>query len=38
MPETEGRVYQQLEIASGPFRRIVELQVDVDSEKSPRHL
>ena len=32
--ETEGRVYQQLEIASGPFRRIVELQVDVDSERS----
>jgi HSP20 family protein len=32
--ETEGRVYQQLEIASGPFRRIVELQVDVDAERS----
>lgn len=34
VPETEGRVYQQLEIASGPFRRIVELQVDVDSEQA----
>jgi HSP20 family protein len=30
--ETEGRVYQQVEIPSGPFRRIVELQVDVDPE------
>jgi len=32
--ETEGRVYQQVEIPSGPFRRIVELQVDVDSERA----
>ncbi len=32
--ETEGRVYQQVEIPSGPFRYIVELQVDVDSEKA----
>ena len=30
--ETEGRVYQQLEIDSGPFRRVIELQVDVDPE------
>lgn len=30
--ETEGRVYQQVEIASGPFRRVVEFQVDVDAE------
>lgn len=30
--ETEGRVFQQIEIPSGPFRRIVELQVDVDAE------
>lgn len=30
--ETEGRVYQQVEIASGPFRRVVELQADVDAE------
>jgi HSP20 family protein len=34
VPETEGRVYQQLEIASGPFRRIVELQVDVDADRA----
>jgi len=32
--ETEGRVYQQVEIATGPFRRIVELQVDVDAERA----
>ena len=32
--ETEGRVYQQVEIVSGPFRRIVELQVDVDPERA----
>lgn len=30
--ETEGRVYQQVEIATGPFRRIIELQADVDAE------
>ena len=30
--ETEGRVYQQVEIPSGPFRRIVELQADVDAD------
>ncbi len=30
--ETEGRVYQQVEIPSGPFRRVVELQVEVDAE------
>ena len=30
--ETEGRVYEQLEIASGPFRRSVELSADVDAE------
>ena len=30
--ETEGRVYQQVEIPSGPFRRVVELQVDVDAD------
>src|SRR4051812_2207723 len=30
--ETEGRVYQQVEIPSGPFRRIVEFQVDVDPD------
>src|SRR4051812_29685063 len=32
--ETEGRVYQQVEIDSGPFKRIVELQVDVDAERA----
>ena len=32
--ETEGRVYQQVEIESGPFRRVVELQVDVDAEQA----
>jgi HSP20 family protein len=32
--ETEGRVYQQVEIDSGPFRRIVELQVDVNPERA----
>jgi len=32
--ETEGRVYQQVEIPTGPFRHIVELQVDVDSDKA----
>jgi HSP20 family protein len=32
--ETEGRVYQQLEIPSGPFRRVIELQVEVDTEKA----
>ncbi len=32
--ETEGRVYQQVEIDSGPFRRIIELQVDVDPESA----
>jgi HSP20 family protein len=30
--ETEGRVYQQLEIDSGPFRRVVELGADVEAE------
>jgi HSP20 family protein len=32
--ETEGRVYQQVEIPSGPFRRVVELQVEVDGNRS----
>jgi HSP20 family protein len=32
--ETEGRVYQQVEIPSGPFRSIVELQVEVDSDRA----
>jgi HSP20 family protein len=32
--ETEGRVYQQLEIEAGPFRRIVELSADVVAEEA----
>ncbi|MBU3691743.1 MAG: Hsp20/alpha crystallin family protein [Solirubrobacterales bacterium] len=32
--ETEGRVFQQVEIPTGPFRCIVELQVDVDAERA----
>ncbi|HEX6117670.1 MAG TPA: Hsp20/alpha crystallin family protein [Solirubrobacterales bacterium] len=32
--ETEGRVYEQLEIARGPFRRAVELSADVDAERA----
>lgn len=32
--ETEGRVYQQVEIQTGPFRHVVELQVDVDSDRA----
>ena len=32
--ESEGRVYQQVEIDSGPFRRVIELQADVDSERA----
>ncbi|MGI8460084.1 MAG: Hsp20/alpha crystallin family protein [Solirubrobacterales bacterium] len=32
--ETEGRVYEQLEIPTGPFRRIVELSADVEAESA----
>src|ERR1044072_5806126 len=32
--ETEGRVYQQVEIPSGPFRRVVEFQVEVDADRA----
>jgi HSP20 family protein len=32
--ETEGRVYEQLEIATGPFRRVVELGTDVDPDRA----
>ena len=32
--ETEGRVYQQVEIEAGPFRRTVELGADVVSERA----
>ena len=34
LQETEGRVYQQLEIPTGPFRRVIELQVEVDAERA----
>ena len=34
LQESEGRVYQQIEIPSGPFRRVVELQVEVDAERA----
>jgi HSP20 family protein len=32
--ETEGRTYQQIELPSGPFRRVVELSVDVRAENA----
>ena len=32
--EMEGRVYQQVEIPSGHFRSVVELQVDVDPDRA----
>jgi HSP20 family protein len=32
--ETEGRVYQQVEIEAGPFRRVVELSADVVAEEA----
>jgi HSP20 family protein len=32
--ETEGRVYQQVEIPSGPFRRVIELQVEVVADQA----
>ncbi len=31
-PAAEGKLYQQLEIQHGPFRRVVELGADVDSD------
>lgn len=30
--ESEGRVYQQVEITTGPFRRVIELNADVEAE------
>ena len=36
--ETEGRVYQQVEIEAGPFRRVVELGADVVAERATREL
>jgi HSP20 family protein len=32
--EAEGRIYQQIEIAHGPFRRVVELGADVEAERA----
>lgn len=32
--EAEDRLYQQIEIAHGPFRRVVELGADVDGERA----
>jgi HSP20 family protein len=32
--ETEGRVYQQVEIQTGPFRRVVELNADPVAEEA----
>jgi HSP20 family protein len=32
--ETEGRVYQQLEIETGPFRRVIRLNADVSPEEA----
>jgi HSP20 family protein len=32
--ESEGRLYQQIEIAHGPFRRVVELGTDVIAEEA----
>jgi HSP20 family protein len=29
--EAQGRLYQQIEIANGPFKRVVELSADVDA-------
>src|SRR5947209_112395 len=32
--DAEDRLYQQIEIAQGPFRRVVELGADVDAERT----
>src|SRR5215212_10541891 len=32
--EAEGRLYQQIEIAHGPFKRAIELSADVDAEQA----
>ena len=36
--ETEGRAYQQVEIPTGPFRRVIELGVEVVAERGERDL
>jgi HSP20 family protein len=32
--EIEGRTYQQVEIEAGPFRRVIELNADVEAERA----
>lgn len=32
--ETEGRTYQQVELPSGPFRRAIELSVEVQADRA----
>jgi len=32
--EAEGRLYQQIEIAHGPFKRVIELSAEVDAESA----
>jgi HSP20 family protein len=32
--EAEGRLYQQIEIAHGPFKRVIELSAEVDAERA----
>jgi HSP20 family protein len=32
--EAEGRLYQQIEIAHGPFKRVVELSADVEASEA----
>jgi HSP20 family protein len=32
--ETEGRTYQQVELTSGPFKRVVELSVEVVADEA----
>jgi HSP20 family protein len=32
--ESEGRVYQQVEVETGPFSRVIELGADVDAEEA----
>src|SRR3954447_4655991 len=32
--EAEGRLYQQIEIAHGPFKRVIELSADVEAEQA----
>ncbi len=34
MRETAGRAYQQVEIPTGPFRRVIELGVEILAEQA----